>query len=59
MRTVTETDRQRIHEEIKQEFPDDRVMQEIHFSRQLRLFEVSDLPLTERLQQILRKPVTA
>ena len=59
MRTVTEADRQRIREEVKQEFPTDRVMQEIHFSRQLRLFEVSDLPLAERLQQILRKPVVA
>lgn len=56
MQPATETEKKRILEEVKKEFPNDRVMQEIHYSRQLRVFELRGLPLEDRLRYLLRKP---
>lgn len=54
---ATAEEKKRILEEVKQEFPTDRVMQEIHFARQLRVFELRDLPLKERIRKLLDQPV--
>jgi hypothetical protein len=59
MKPVTAEEKKQILEEVKSEFPNDRVMQEIHYSRQLRIFELRDLPLEERLRQLLRHSATA
>ncbi len=59
MREATDEEKRQILEEVKREFPNDRVMQEIHYSRQLRIFELRDLPLEERLHQLLRHSATA
>ncbi len=56
MKVATEDDKRRIREEVRKEFPNDRVMQEIHYSRQLRVFELSDLPFEERLRHFLGEP---
>jgi hypothetical protein len=39
--------------EIEKEFPDDRVMQEIHYARRLRYEQVKDLPLEERFRALI------
>ena len=59
MKEATDEEKRQILEEVKREFPNDRVMQEIHYSRQLRIFELRGLPLEERLRQLLRHSTTA
>ncbi len=51
---LTDADRRQIWEEVAQEFPDDRTMQEVHYARYLRLRELADLPPRERLRHYLR-----
>ena len=59
MKEATDEEKRQSLEEVNREFPNDRVMQEIHYSRQLRIFELRDLPLEERLRQLLRHSATA
>ncbi|MCP4685458.1 MAG: hypothetical protein GY867_08410 [bacterium] len=51
---LSDADRRQIWKEVAQEFPDDRTMQEVHYARYLRLRELADLPLRERLRNYLR-----
>jgi hypothetical protein len=44
----------RIQTEVEKEFPNDRVMQEIHYARRLRYERVKDLPLEERFRALLK-----
>ena len=54
MAQVTDAERKLIWEEVEREFPDDQTMQEVHFARYLRMKELEDLPLRERLRQYVR-----
>lgn len=54
MAPVTEAEKKLIREEVEREFPNDQTMQEVHFARYLRLKELEDLPLRERLRQYVR-----
>ncbi len=56
MKPATDSEKRLILEEVTREFPNDRVLQEIHYSRNLRLFELRDLPLEQRISHLLRKP---
>ena len=54
MAQVTDAERKLIWEEVEREFPDDQTMQEVHFARYLRMKELEDLPLRERLRHYVR-----
>ena len=55
MKELTDGDRKRIWAEVIEEFPDDRVMQEVHYSRLLRYYELEDEPPRQRFSRYLRK----
>ena len=54
MAQVTDAEKKLIWEEVKREFPGDQTMQEVHFARYLRMKELEDLPIQERLRQYVR-----
>ncbi len=54
MTQATDADKKLIWEEVEREFPEDRTMQEVHFARYLRMKELENLPLQERLRQYVR-----
>ena len=43
MDKLTDAERERIREEVREEFPHDEMMQEIHFVQQVHYFETKDL----------------
>ncbi|MBI3989625.1 MAG: hypothetical protein HY347_08405 [candidate division NC10 bacterium] len=49
MRDITEPEKRAIWEEVKKEFPDDELMQEIHYVRWIHQLQTKDLPLAERI----------
>ena len=55
MKQLTDEDKKKIWAEVSEEFPDDRVMQEIHYSRLLRYYELEDVPARQRFSRYLRE----
>ena len=49
MAAVSDTDRERIREEVAEEFPGDPLMQDIHFIRQLHHLETRDMTPAQRV----------
>ena len=54
LREVSETERGAIWAEVRAEFPNDEMMQEIHFARALRAAELRDFTRDERLEYLNR-----
>ena len=50
MRKVTQAERERIWEDVRKEFPNDEMMQEIHFIRQVHYLQTKDSSMEERLR---------
>ena len=50
MRKVTQAERDKIWEDVRKEFPNDEMMQEIHFIRQVHYLQTKDLSMEERLR---------
>ena len=50
MRKVTQAEQDKIWEDVRQEFPNDEMMQEIHFIRQVHYLQTKDLSMEERLR---------
>ena len=50
MLSLTESEKEQLLEEVRKEFPDDEMMQEIHYSRLLHYFQTKDLPPRERVK---------
>ena len=50
MRKVTQAERERIWKDVRQEFPNDEMMQEIHFIRQVHYLQTKDSSMEERLR---------
>ncbi len=50
MGTLTKAEKSKIWAEVCEEFPDDEVMQEIHFVRQVHYLQTKDLSVEERLR---------
>ena len=58
MKVLTDEDKDRIWAEVTEEFPDDRVMQEVHYSRLRRYYELEDAASRQRFSHYLRnKPL--
>lgn len=49
MRSLTEAEKEKLLEDVRSEFPDDGMMQEIHYSRLLHYHRTKDLPSAERI----------
>ena len=49
MRKVTQADQEKIWEDVRKEFPNDEMMQEIHFIRQVHYLQTKDSSIEERL----------
>lgn len=49
MREVTQAEKEMIREEVRREFPNDGMMQEIHFIRQVHYLQTKEMSLDERL----------
>ena len=54
MMKLSEIERERIREEVRREFPDDEMMQEIHFVQQLHFYETKNLSPQEQIQYFRR-----
>lgn len=50
MGKLTKAEKSKIWAEVCEEFPDDEVMQEIHFVRQIHYLQTKDLSVEERLR---------
>ncbi len=50
MKELTETEKAKIWEDVRNEFPGDEMMQQIHFVRQLHYFQTQDLSVEERIR---------
>ncbi len=50
MRKVTQVEQEKIWEDVRKEFPDDEMMQEIHFIRQVHYLQTKDSSMEERLR---------
>lgn len=50
MRELTHVEKEKIREDVRKEFPNDEMMQEIHFIRQVHYLQTKDSSLEERLR---------
>lgn len=50
MRELTEKEKAKIWEDVKQEFPNDEMMQQIHFTRQVHYLQTKDMSVAERIR---------
>ena len=50
MRKVTQAERKKIWKDVRTEFPNDEMMQEIHFIRQVHYLQTKDSSMEERLR---------
>ena len=50
MREVTQAEKEKIREDVRKQFPNDEMMQEIHFIRQVRYLQTKDSSMEERLR---------
>ena len=50
MRELTHVEKEKIREDVRKEFPNDEMMQEIHFIRQVHYYQTKDSSLEERLR---------
>ncbi len=50
MGELTEGQKKKIWEDVRKEFPDDEVMQQVHYVRQVHHFQAKSLPLEERVR---------
>lgn len=50
MKELTEMEKAKIWEDVQKEFPNDEMMQQIHFVRQMHYLQTKDLPLEERIR---------
>ena len=49
MREVTQAEKEMIREDVRKEFPNDGMMQELHFIRQVHFLQTKEMSLNERL----------
>ena len=56
MGKLTDAERERIREEVREEFPYDEMMQEIHFVQQVHYFETKDLCPEDLIRYFKRSP---
>lgn len=54
LREPTEAERHALWDEVRAEFPDDEMMQEIHFVRALHAFQLQGLTREERIAYLNR-----
>ena len=54
MGKLTDAERERIREEVREEFPHDEMMQEIHFVQQVHYFETKDLLPEDQIRYFKR-----
>jgi len=50
MITLTEEKKKQIWEEVREEFPDDEMMQQIHYVRLLHYYQTKDMTPQERVR---------
>ena len=50
MSVVTEDEKKRLWDEVREEFPDDEMMQEVHYVCLLHHWQMKDLSLEERIK---------
>ena len=50
MRKVTQAEQEKIWEDVRKEFPNDEMMQEIHFIRHVHYLQTKDSSMEERLR---------
>ena len=52
MTELTEIEKKRLWEEVREEFPDDEVMQQVHFVRLIHHLQMEALSVQERIDML-------
>jgi hypothetical protein len=50
MRVLTESEKQKLLEEVRREFPDDEMMQQVHYVRLMHHLQMKDMSAEERVR---------
>ena len=59
MRELSEAEKQKLWEEVREEFPDDEMMQEIHFVRLMHYHLTKDMSPAEQIRFYNERAATA
>ena len=59
MKKLTEAEERKLWEEVRREFPDDEVMQQVHFVRLVHHLQMRDLSVQERIDWLNQLPKAA
>ena len=58
-REMTQAEKTNLWEQVRDEFPDDEVMQQVHFVRLMHHLQMEDLTVQERIEWLNRLPQAA
>ena len=50
MRVLSESEKQKLSEEVRREFPDDEVMQQVHYVRLMHHLQTREMSAEERMR---------
>ena len=50
MRVLTESEKQKLSDEVRREFPDDEVMQQVHYVRLMHHLQMGETSAEERIR---------
>ena len=50
MRVLTEPEKEKLSEEVRREFPDDEVMQQVHYVRLMHHLQMGEMSTEERVR---------
>ena len=50
MKDLTEAEKTKIWADVREEFPNDQMMQEVHFVRQMHYLQTEEMSLDERIR---------
>jgi hypothetical protein len=59
VRELTQAEKRKLWEQVREEFPDDDVMQQVHFVRLVHHLQMQDLTVRERIEWLSSLPQAA
>jgi hypothetical protein len=59
VKELTQAEKRELWKQVREEFPDDVVMQRVHFVRLVHYLQMQDLSVQERIEWLSRLPQAA